>query len=312
VGRGEEYHRPVLVEEVLRLLEPAARGEIMDGTVGGGGHARAILERYPECTLLAVDRDPAAIEEARTKLAEFGERVRFLHATFDEGARMAGEQGPSLAGALLDLGVSTAQLDRDERGFTFRPDAPLDGRMGGAGEGDETAAEILNEWGEDDLRRSFREYGEEPQARRLAKAITLLRQDRPFVVAEDLIEAMGKAYRRPPMIKEKARVFQALRVEVNREMDSIDAALPLLRDALLPGGVLAVLAYHSLEDRRVKDAFAEWNGRCTCPPDFPICVCGSQSLGTSVTRKPIRPSETEVAMNSRARSALLRGWRKAA
>jgi 16S rRNA (cytosine1402-N4)-methyltransferase len=184
--------------------------------------------------------------------------------------------------------------------------------MGKVGEGARTAAEILNEAEEEDLRKIFREYGEEPQARRLAKAITLLRQDRPFEVAGDLIEAMAKAYRRPPMIKEKAKVFQALRIEANREMESLDAALPLLREALLPGGVLAVLAYHSLEDRRVKEAFANWSGRCTCPPDFPICVCGNRSLGTSLTRKPIRPTDAEVATNPRARSALLRGWRKAA
>lgn len=309
---SEEYHQPVLVDEVLRLLEPAANGEIMDGTVGGGGHAKAILERFPACTLLAVDRDPGAIEVARERLAGFGDRVRFLNATFDAAARGVAEAGPSLSGALLDLGVSTAQIDRDERGFTFRPEAPLDARMGGSGDGGRTAADILNEEDEEELRRIFHEYGEEPQARRLAKAITLLRQDRPFLVAADLIEAMGKAYRRPPMIKEKARVFQALRIETNREMDSIDAALPLLRDALLPGGVLAVLAYHSLEDRRVKEAFADWSGRCTCPPDFPICVCGARSLGTVLTRKPIRPTEEEVALNSRARSALLRGWRKAA
>ena len=310
--QGEEYHRPVLVEEVLRLLEPAADGEILDGTVGGGGHAKAILERFPDCTLVAVDRDPDAIAASRLRLAEFGDRVRFLHATFDEGARWAAERGPVLAGALLDLGVSTAQIDRDERGFTFRDDAPLDMRMGGEGRGEETAAEILNGSEEEELARIFRSYGEEPRARRMAKAIVLLRGDRPFRVAGDLIEAMGKAYGRPPMVKEKARVFQALRIAVNREMESIDAALPLLREALRPGGVLVVLSYHSLEDRRVKEAFAEWSGRCTCPPDFPVCVCGTRSLGTSLTRKPIRASEAEVEANSRARSALLRGWRKAA
>lgn len=284
----------------------------MDGTVGGGGHSRAILERFPNCSVLAVDRDPSAMEAARRELAEFGDRVRFRQATYDVAAGEVAARGPSLSGVLLDLGVSTAQIDRDERGFTFRAEAPLDARMGGVEEGGRTAADILNEEDEEGLRRIFREYGEEPQARRLAKAVTLLRKDRPFAVAGDLIEAMGKAYRRPPMIKEKARVFQALRIETNREMESIDAALPLLREALLPGGVLAVLAYHSLEDRRVKEAFADWSGRCTCPPDFPICVCGARALGTVLTRKAIRPTEEEVALNSRARSAILRGWRKAA
>jgi len=254
--------------------------------------------------------------------------VRYLQARFDHAAESLLAQGESISGALLDLGVSGHQLDLDSRGFTFRPGAPLDMRMGGggsdegngavsgerSGEGsaEVTAAELLNEADESELLRLFREFGEEPQARRLARAVTLLRGDRPFRTAENLVEAMAKAYRRPPLAKEKARIFQALRIEVNREMESIDRALPALRDALLPGGILAVIAYHSLEDRRVKHAFRDWSSGCICPPGLPVCGCGVEPAGAVVTRQAVRPSEVEVEVNPRSRSARLRAWRKAA
>jgi len=315
MGTGEAegtYHEAVLVREAVELLEPAGRGEIMDGTVGGGGHSLALLERYPECRILAVDRDPEALTAARHRLAVHGARVRFLAARFDEAARLAGVSGPTLSGALLDLGVSGHQLDRDARGFTFRPDAPLDMRMSGAEEGTPTAADLLNERDESDLRRIFRELGEERRAGRLAKAVTLLRGDRPFRVAGDLVEALGKAFRRPPTPQEKARAFQAVRIEVNRELESLDEALPALREALLPDGVLVVISYHSLEDRRVKHTFQDWSGRCTCPPGLPVCACGVRSTGRVLTPRVIRPSAGEVEVNPRARSARLRAWRKAA
>ena len=293
-------------------MEPAGHGEILDGTVGGGGHSLALLERYPECRILAVDRDPEALAAARATLASHGDRVRFVEARFDHAAESFVAERAALSGALLDLGVSGHQLDRDSRGFTFRPGAPLDMRMGGAGSGAVTAAMLLNEADEGELLRLFREFGEEPQARRLARAVTLLRGDRPFRTAEDLVEAMAKAYRRPPLAKEKARIFQALRIEVNHEMESIDRALPALRDALLPGGVLAVIAYHSLEDRRVKHAFRDWSSGCICPPGLPVCGCGVEPTGAVVTRQAVRPSDAEVEANPRSRSARLRAWRKAA
>jgi len=324
------HHEPVLVREVTELMEPAGHGEILDGTVGGGGHSLALLERFPDCRILAVDRDPEALAAARTTLAAHGDRVRYLQARFDHAAESLVARGETISGALLDLGVSGHQLDLDSRGFTFRPGAPLDMRMGAGGStadasstreasntGDAggtgvTAAELLNESDESELLRLFREYGEEPQARRLARAVTLLRGDRPFRTAEDLVEAMAKAYRRPPLAKEKARIFQALRIEVNREMESIDRALPALRDALLPGGVLVVIAYHSLEDRRVKHAFRDWSSGCICPPGLPVCGCGVEPAGAVVTRQAVRPSEAEVEVNPRSRSARLRAWRKAA
>jgi 16S rRNA (cytosine1402-N4)-methyltransferase len=284
----------------------------MDGTVGGGGHARALLDRYPDCRILAVDRDPAALEESRSALAPWADRVRFFEGRFDEAARHAGTDGPTLSGALLDLGVSTRQLDADERGFTFRPDAPLDMRMSGSIHGTPTAADVLNGASESELTRIFRDHGEMPRAHRLARAVVLLRGDRPFEVADHFSEAIAKASGRPAGPKEKAPAFQALRIEVNGEMESLDEALPLLKEALLPSGVLAVISYHSLEDRRVKRAFAAWSTACTCPPDFPVGVCGGPSEGAQVNRKVIRPSDDEVGRNPRARSARLRGWRKAA
>ena len=306
------YHEPVLVQEVLDLLELAERGEIMDGTVGGGGHARALLERFPACRLLAVDRDPEALNETRTVLAPYVDRVRFVEARFDAVAREAAADGPSLSGALLDLGVSARHLDDEARGFSFRPDAPLDMRMSGPGGEEETAAEILNRASEDELRRVFREQGEVPRAGRLAKAVTLLRRDRPFRMAADLVQAIQKALGRPPRPRESARVFQALRIEANRELESLEAALPYMKDALLPGGVLAVISYHSLEDRRVKEKLAAWSRGCVCPPDLPVCACGREPEGTILTRRVIRPTPAEVERNPRARSARLRGWRKAA
>ncbi|MSR23335.1 MAG: 16S rRNA (cytosine(1402)-N(4))-methyltransferase RsmH [Gemmatimonadetes bacterium] len=306
------YHEPALVQEVVGLLEPAGRGEIMDGTVGGGGHAAALLDRYRECRILGVDRDPEALAASREALRPYGDRVRLVEARFDEAARTASANGPSLSGALLDLGVSTHQLDEDARGFSFRADAPLDMRMSQADAEAPTAADILNKASEDELRRVFREYGEVRRAARLAKAVTLLRGDRPFRVADDLVEAIAKAFRHRPTPSEKAQIFQALRIEVNRELESLEAALPRIRDALLPGGVLAIISYHSLEDRQVKRAFLDWSRKCVCPPELPICVCEGKADGTLLTRRVVRPGEAEVTRNPRTRSARLRGWRKAA
>jgi 16S rRNA (cytosine1402-N4)-methyltransferase len=307
------YHVPVLLDEVVGLLEPAARGEIMDGTVGGAGHARALLESYPECRLLAVDRDPEALERARRELAPFADRVRFVLARYDEAARGAGLAGPTLMGALLDLGISSRQIDRKERGFSFQaPTAALDMRMGGEEEGGPTAAELLNGVEEGELSRIFWEYGEEPRSRRLAREVVRRRQEAPFRTVDDLIRAMARAFGHDPLPGERARVFQALRIEVNRELESLEQGLPLIRDALLPGGVMVVISYHSLEDRRVKNAFREWSRSCVCPVELPICVCRGEPLGESLTRKVIRPRDEEVEANPRSRSGRMRAWRKAA
>ncbi len=301
-----------MVGQVLAQLEPAGDGEIMDGTAGGGGHSRALLARYPGCRVLLADRDPAALREAARTVAAYADRISLVEGTFDEVALEAGATGPRLAGALLDLGVSTHQLASDRRGFSFRPEAALDMRMAGPSGGGASAADLLNGLPEDELGRLFREYGEERRWRRLARAVVLLRRDRPFRVARHLVEALGKAYRRPPGMKEKARVFQAVRYAVNREPELLRAALPALLDALLPAGVIVVIAYESLTDRIVKETFAEWSRSCVCPPRFPQCACRGRPLGSLATRGALRASRAEVESNPRARSARLRSWRKAA
>ncbi len=306
------FHEPVMVEQVLAQFEPAKDGEIMDGTAGGGGHSRALLARYPGCRVLLVDRDPIALREARGVLAEYRNRISLVEGTFDEVAREAGATGPRLAGALLDLGVSTHQLDSDRRGFSFRPEASLDMRMAGAASGAASGAELLNGLEEAELGKLFREYGEERRWRRLARAVVLLRGDRPFRVARDLIEAVEKAYRRPPTARAKARVFQALRYAVNQELELLRAALPVLLGALLPAGVIVVISYESLTDRIVKETFAAWSRSCVCPPRFPECVCRGKPLGSPTIRGALRPSQAEVEVNPRSRSARLRSWRKAA
>jgi 16S rRNA (cytosine1402-N4)-methyltransferase len=308
---GGWYHEPVLGGEVLDLLHPRPGGLYLDGTVGGGGHARLLLERCADCRLVAVDRDADALAHAGRALESFGDRVRFLHARFDHVVDDVEVTERGLDGALLDLGVSSRQLDADERGFTYRVGAPLDMRMDPAA-GEESAADLLARADEDELARLFRELAEEPRARRLASTIVRRRAERPLTTSDDLVGALAAAVGRAPTHQEKARVFQALRIRVNAELDSLEAALDGIREALVPGGVLAVIAYHSLEDRIVKHAFREWSRDCVCPPEFPVCRCRGRALGETLTRRPITPSADELVRNQRARSAHLRAWRKAA
>ena len=306
------YHAPVMVEEVLGFLLPAP-GPVLDGTVGGGGHARALLEADPRVELIAVDRDPEALETAAAVLAPFADRVRFVRAEFRDALTAARLPSPALGGVLLDLGVSSRQLDEDRRGFAFRPGVPLDMRMAGSDASQRSAADLLAGESEQALGRIFREYGEEPKWRRLARGVVRAREaGRPLETSDDLVAALARALDRSPKSHEKARVFQALRIAVNGELEGLAEALPRLRDALRPEGTFAVIAYHSLEDRLVKAAFREWSRDCVCPPELPVCRCRGSALGRTLTRKPIRPSEEEVSANPRSRSALLRAWRKAA
>ena len=308
---GTRYHEPVLGREVLDLLEPRGHGLYLDGTVGGGGHARLFLERCGDCRLLAVDRDAAALVHAREILEPHRDRVRYLHARFDHVLEDPEVKSQGLDGALLDFGVSSSQLDTLERGFTYRAGAPLDMRME-PGEGGETAADLVARAGEGELARIFRELGEEPRARRLARAVVRRRKAAPLRTSDDLIGALAAALRRSPTHQEKARVFQALRIRVNQEVDALVAGLDGIRDALRAGGVLAVIAYHSLEDRIVKRAFREWSRDCVCPPGFPVCRCRGRALGETLTRRAVTAGSGEVRRNVRARSARLRAWRKAA
>ncbi|HWV57108.1 MAG TPA: 16S rRNA (cytosine(1402)-N(4))-methyltransferase RsmH, partial [Longimicrobiales bacterium] len=208
------------------------------------------------------------------------------------------------------LGVSSSQLDEVERGFSFRPGTPLDMRMGGAESGRESAADLLNRAPESELARVFREYGEERHSRRLARAVVERRRERPFVVSDDFVAVIRRVLGPRMDAQDKARLFQALRIAVNDELGSIERALPILRDRLVEEGVMVVIAYHSLEDRIVKDAFREWSRRCVCPPELPVCRCRGRALGRTLTKRPVFASEEEVERNPRARSARLRAWRK--
>lgn len=311
-GRASRYHEPVLAARVVELLDPRGTGLWLDGTVGGGGHARLLLERCSGCRLLAVDRDPEALDEARSVLAPFAGRVRFLLARFDEAPGDAEVRDRGLDGALLDLGISSHQVDEDRRGFTFRAGAPLDMRMSGDDADLPSAADLLNNAAEDELQRVFRDFAEERRWRALAREVVRRRDDRPFETSDDLVGVLTRVLDRPATQQDKARVFQGLRMAVNGEVDALERALPRLRDALNAGGIVAVIAYHSIEDRIVKHSFREWSRDCVCPPELPVCACRGRALGVTLTRRPLRPSDAEIDRNPRARSALLRAWRKAA
>jgi len=302
------YHVPVMLREVLKYLEPERGGLYFDGTAGAGGHSEGILNASERARVLAVDQDPEALEVAATRLKRFGERVHLVHANFADAAESVSEP---LAGALLDLGVSSHQIDEQARGFSFRPGTPLDMRMSGAGTG-ETAADLLNTRDEAELADIFYYYGEERRSRRLASEVVKARRAAPFLTSDDLLAILGRVLGPRADVQDRARIFQALRIAVNDELGVLERALPALRDALEPDGVFVVLSYHSLEDRRVKDAFREWSRNCICPPEFPVCRCRGRALGVTLTKKPISAAEDEVAVNPRARSARLRAWRKAA
>ena len=299
-----------MVAEVLAYLRPERGGLYFDGTVGGGGHSEAILEASEEARVIGVDRDPEALRAAAERLARFGGRVRLVRSRFSAAAAAVKEP---LAGALLDLGISSRQVDESARGFSFRPGVPLDMRMAGeAGGGERTAADLLNEAAESELADVFWRYGEERRARRLAAEVERRRREKPFRTSDDLLQVLERVFGPRLGVKDKARIFQALRIAVNEELKELELALPVLRDKLAPGGVLVVLSYHSLEDRRVKEAFREWSRGCVCPPELPVCQCRGRPWGETLTRKPVFASPEEVAANPRSRSARLRAWRKAA
>lgn len=299
-----------MVREVLEQLRPERGGVYFDGTTGGGGHSLAILSASDDARVIAVDQDTEALDVAGRRLERFGDRVEFVHANF---AVAAEEVSTPLAGALLDLGVSSHQIDEAARGFSFRPGTHLDMRMYAA-DARPTAAELLNEADESELADIFYHFGEERRARPLARAVVHRRRQSRFVTSDDLNAVLDAVLGRgrPLEPADRARLYQALRIAVNEELTVLERALPALRDALEPGGVLVVLSYHSLEDRRVKDAFREWSRSCVCPPELPVCRCRGVALGESLTRKPLMASEDEIRSNPRSRSVRLRAWRKAA
>ncbi|MGH7648473.1 MAG: 16S rRNA (cytosine(1402)-N(4))-methyltransferase RsmH [Gemmatimonadaceae bacterium] len=300
-----------MAARVVELFRGA--DDVLDGTLGGGGHALALLEAGAHVT--GIDRDPQAVDASRERLAAFETAGRFRavaanYADLDDVAALANAR---FNGVLLDLGVSSHQLDDLTRGFSFREGAALDMRMEGT-EGGPDAASLLQEADERTLTHIFRDYADEPRAGRVAREIVRRRERRPFTTSDDLVDAIRGALGAPPRTGPAvfARLFQAVRIAVNDELAGLARALPSLRDRLQPGGVMVVIAYHSGEDRIVKQAFRAWSSACTCPPRQPVCTCGGQALGTLLTRKAVAATEEEIEANPRARSAHLRAWQSAA
>ena len=311
---GDTYHVPVLADQVLALLSPHPGGRYIDMTLGGGGHTLMMLEASaPDGHVLGLDRDPAAIASAGARLAPFGGRAVVARRAFDQVAEVATRHGFVPAdGILMDVGVSSRQLNDPGRGFSFRADGPLDMRMDPDAD-IPTAADLVNtlEFGE--LARVFRDYGEERHAKRIARAIVRAREDAPFTTTArlaNLIEANVPRERGPRRIHPATRVFQALRIAVNDELGMLDRGLDAAFGVLAPGGRLAVISFHSLEDRMVKQRFREWSTGCVCPPAFPICQCGRTPLATLLTRRAQVARPEEVEANPRARSAKLRAVTK--
>jgi 16S rRNA (cytosine1402-N4)-methyltransferase len=302
-------HVPVLRAEAVGILAPRP-GLFVDATAGAGGHAEALLEADPGIRLLAIDRDPAALALCRERLARFGARASFHLGDFGELGRALDEAGGAApAGILADLGVSSMQLDTAERGFSFRRDGPLDMRMG---ETARRAADIVNGASAAELTRIFREYGEEPMASKIAARIVQERGKAPIVSTGQLAALVSRVVRRRGRIDPATKVFQALRIEVNQELAALDRFLKQAVERLEIQGRLAVIAYHSLEDRRVKEFLRRESASCLCPPGLPSCVCGARQVLRILTRRPIRPQPAEVAVNPRARSARLRAAEKVA
>lgn len=298
----KQTHHPVLRERVIEVLSPKIGESYLDGTSGYGGHAAAVIERIgPDARVILVDRDARAVQA----LADtFGDRVQIIHTDFLEAAQRLQQDGILVDMILLDLGVSSPQLDNAERGFSFRTDAELDMRMDQT-QG-RTAADVVNHLSERELERIIREYGEEPKARAVAGAIVA---NRPFTTTQELARVVRKIAVRGD-IDAATRTFQAIRIEVNSELEQLGDALPVLVSLLVPSGRLAVISFHSLEDRIVKQFFDNESRDCICPPKQPVCTCGHVATIQKLTRGPITADSTEIALNPRARSAKLRAAEK--
>ena len=290
------------------MLAPERGALFVDATVGAGGHAEALLEAGPRVQLLGLDRDPDALATARVRLARFGERVALRQADFGDLDPVLSEY-PAPAGVLADLGVSSMQLDRAERGFSFRRDGPLDMRMGQSGR---SAADVVATASVEELTRIFRDFGEERMAGKIARGIVAERARGPITTTRQLARVVAEQKGSREKIDPATRVFQALRIEVNQELVALARFLAAAVARLQQGGRVAVISYHSLEDRIVKDTFRRESGVCLCPPRLPACVCGARKALEVLTRRPIRPSEAEIERNPRSRSARLRAAEKIA
>ena len=302
-------HTPIMVSDVLDLLEPARGGIFVDGTLGGGGHAEAVLSALPETgKLYGIDRDDDALKAAGARLSRFGARFTAIKGNFFDMKRLLAAQGvTAVDGILLDLGVSSHQLDARERGFSYKAEAPLDMRMDQSAP--LSAKTVVNEWPEAELRRIFYEYGEEKFSAKIARRIVEQRAVSPIETTTELAELVKSAipakFRNEPQHPAR-RCFQAIRIAVNGELDGLNDAIRSAHDLLKPGGRLAILTFHSLEDRIVKNAFRSFENPCTCPKSAPVCICGKKPTAKVLTRHPLVASDEEQAMNSRATSAKLR------
>lgn len=305
-------HKPVLLWECIQALNIRPDGIYLDGTLGRAGHSREIARRLTTGRLICVDRDQAALDAARERLKDWMDKVTLVHSNFDQLDAILDELSlPGVDGMLFDLGVSSPQLDDGERGFSYRTDAPLDMRMD-QGQG-LTAAEVVNTWPQEELRRILSQYGEERYAPSIAAAIVRRRQERPIETTLDLVDVI-KSGMPARALKEKQhpakRSFQAIRIAVNDELSSVDRMIQSAVPRLNQGGRLAVITFHSLEDRIVKTGLAAFAKGCICPPDFPVCVCGRTPDIKLISRKPILPTAEEIQENPRARSAKLRAAEK--
>ena len=305
-------HVPVLADEVRALLALEPGHTLVDATFGAGGHATLLArDLHGDGKVIAVDRDPTVRPYFERFRRTAGVSSRFLRGDYSIVLAQLAENGVRADAILFDLGVSSMQLDRPERGFSYASDAPLDMRMDPSS--DYSARELVNEASERDLERIFRRYGEERFARQIARAIGRRRRKQPFERTGELVDTIKAAIAAPAQFGEghpAKRVFQALRIAVNEELDAVEDALPAAVEMLRPGGRIAVISFHSLEDRIVKHFFREEARGCTCPPDFPVCVCGHEPVLRILTPRPVRPTAREAAMNPRAASARLRAAEK--
>lgn len=305
---SEFHHVSVLLEESLEGLNIKPDGIYVDGTLGGAGHSSRIAARLTTGRLIGIDRDEIALAAAGERLAPWKDRITLVHSNFCEIASVLKELNISgVDGILLDLGVSSPQLDDGERGFSYMADAPLDMRMNRRDS--LTASQVVNTWPQEELKRILFDYGEERYAPRIAAAICRRREEKPIETTLELVDVI-RAAMPPAALREKQhpakRSFQAIRIAVNDELGAVEKVMGDAIDCLNPGGRLAVITFHSLEDRIVKNAMAAAAKGCTCPPNFPVCVCGKKPKVTLVSRKPITSSEEELEANPRARSAKLR------
>jgi 16S rRNA (cytosine1402-N4)-methyltransferase len=310
---AENLHKSVLLAESLELLAPARGGIFVDATLGLGGHSEAILQASPQASVIGIDQDLNAIAFAKKRLEKFGDRFRVFHANFAEiESVLARAEVEKVDGVLADLGVSSLQFDSETRGFSFRFDAPLDMRMNPDSDA-ETAAEMLERLSEFDIARVIYEYGEERLSRRIARRIVDRRENgRSPQTTRELAELVAGVVRvsKKDKIHPATRTFQALRIAVNGELEILEGFLQSAVEKLNKEGRLVVISFHSLEDRIVKQTLQKLAGRCTCPPNFPVCACGAEKKVEILTRRPLTPSDTELEENPRARSAKLRACRK--